>query len=157
MRPLVRSASLALLAVLPLAACAGSTAAPMPSASAMAADTALEGAFRWTTLDGVPGPLQFPQDARVTLVAGSLELRDAAAAARDGSGRFSLRFTMRAAGDSANTAGEDGRFRIVADSLHFTPDGQEDRPPVRFRYAWSREGVLELTDAQGQVWGYVRQ
>jgi hypothetical protein len=148
----------AVLVVLALAACAAGGGAERPEPAVSAASPSLEGTFRWTTLDQQPAPVEFPPGSGATLVGGTLELRGVEAAARDGSGRFGLRFTMRRTpADSARTTGEDGRFRIAADSLLFTPDGREDRPPVRFRYAWLPGGVLALTDAQGHVWGYVRQ
>lgn len=157
-RRLCAGCALTLLALAATAACTAKGAAGGPGVQVAAADRALEGAFRWTTLGGQPVPREFPPGSGAMLVAGSLELRDAAAAARDGSGRFSLRFTLRPTpADSARTTGEDGRFRIIADSLLFTPDGRENRPPVRFRYAWLPDGILALTDARGNVWGYVRQ
>jgi hypothetical protein len=129
-----------------------------PSIGPAAPDTTLEGSFGWTTLNDAPAPTEFPAGSGTTLVSGTLQLDSAAAARRDGSGRFGLRFTMRAsASDSAQTTGQDGRFRIAADSLLFTPDGQEDRPPVRFRYAWRPDGTLALTDDQGHVWAYERR
>jgi hypothetical protein len=141
-----------------LAACAGgTTAAARDGMQGTAGDTLLEGAFRWTTLNEQPAPVEFPAGSGATLVAGALELRGLSEAIRAGAGRFGLRFTLRPAGDTARVTGQDGRFRVVGDSLLFTPDGLEQRPPVRFRYAWRSGGVLALTDAQGHVWGYVRQ
>lgn len=34
---------------------------------------------------------------------------------------------------------------------------RDNRPPVRFRYTWLADGTLALTDAEGHVWGYVRE
>jgi hypothetical protein len=119
-----------------------------------AADTVLVGVFRWTTLNDQTAPVEFPPGSGATLVAGSLELRGLSEAIR--AGRFGLRFTVKPPADTARVTGQDGRFRVVADSLLFTPDGREDRPPVRFRYVW-RGAALALTDAQGHAWTYVRQ
>ena len=156
-RPLLalHAALLAACASVPPAASPG---APGPVADVVAtADTSLEGAFRWTAVDGRPAPADYPSGSGAMLVDGSLELRDVPAARRDGTGRFDLRFTLRPPADTARPTGEGGRFRIAGDSLLFTPDGRESRPPVRFRYAWRPDGVLALTDAQGHAWTYVRR
>jgi hypothetical protein len=157
--------SLVVSVLLSTAACenapdSGEQAAPRgaPSIGPAAADTTLEGAFAWIALDGAPIPAEFPEGSGVVLLSGSLRLDDAAAALRAGSGRFALRFTVAGAtpADSAQATGEDGRFRIASDSLIFTPDGREGQPPVAFRYAWSADGALALTDDQGHVWAYER-
>jgi hypothetical protein len=129
-------------------------ALPLP----VAADTILEGRFAWLAVDGRSAPAEFPPGSGVMLTGGSLALRDLAGARAGTGGRFGLRFTVRSGADSvARTSGEDGRFRIAGDSLQFTPDRREDRPPVRFRYAWKPDGTLALTDTQGHVWTYRRE
>lgn len=135
---------------------AGSPPAAAPSVAS--SDAMLEGSFRWVELDGRPSPINFPPGSPSTILDGTLELRGAAVARAGPGGRFGLRFTMSPSpSDSARSTGEDGGFRIVGDSLYFTPDGREDRPPVRFRYAWRPDGRLALTDTQGHVWLYVRR
>ena len=115
----------------------------------------LPGSYRWLTMDDRSPPVEFPAGSGATLVDGLLELHapDAGAGAR-----FGLRFTMRpTARDSAKSSGEDGNYSVMGDSLLFMPDGREDRPPVRFRYAWGAGGRLLLTDSQGHVWAYTRR
>ena len=149
----------AALLLLTVAACTGS---PGPEArgrvAAAPADTTLEGGFRWMTLADRTKPVEFPPGSGATLLDGTLELRVEDVAGPRGRRRFGMRFTAKtSAADSARVTGEDGNWVVRTDSLLFTPDGREDRPPVRFRYAWRRDGVLELTDSQGNVWGYVRR
>lgn len=156
-RALIRGGgAAAVLSLCALAACAGGSTGAARAVLPPAVDTLLEGAFRWTTLNDQPVPVEFPAGSGATLVAGTLQLRGLSEAIRAGAGRFGLRFTMRPPGDTARVTGQDGRFRVAGDSLLFTPDGREDRPPVRFRYAW-RGAMLALTDTQGHVWGYVRE
>jgi hypothetical protein len=133
------------------------SAAPGAAASGAPAGTqaSLPGSWVWLTVDERPAPAEFPAGSGAMLLAGSLELRSAGAAAK---GRFGLRFTMRPTPpDTARVTGEDGNFRVIADSLHFVPDGREDKPPVGFRYSWGAQGRLLLTDAQGHVWAYARR
>ncbi|HET9513734.1 MAG TPA: hypothetical protein VFO95_07380 [Gemmatimonadales bacterium] len=124
----------------------------------VAVDTSLEGRFVWLAVDGRSAPAEFPPGSGVMLIGGSLALRDLAGARAGTGGRFGLRFTVRSGADSvARTSGEDGRFQIAGDSLQFTPDGRENRPPVRFRYGWKADGTLALTDTQGHIWTYRRE
>jgi hypothetical protein len=154
-RTLICGGAVAVVSLWALVACAGGATAAGDGIRA-APDTTLEGVFRWTTLNDQPAPVEFPPGSGARLVAGSLALHGLTEAIRSGGGRFGLRFTLQPPGDTARVTGQDGRFRVVADSLLFTPDGREDRPPVRFRYAW-RGAALALTDTQGHVWSYVRQ
>ena len=128
-----------------------------PAGRATSSDAALDGMFRWIAVDGRAAPADFPAGSGAMLTAGSLELRGAGGARSGPGGRFGLRFTLQPPGDTARSTGERGAFRLVADSLHFTPDGREARPPVRFRYTWRPDGALALTDAQGHVWIYIRR
>ncbi|HEU0298214.1 MAG TPA: hypothetical protein VFR37_02145, partial [Longimicrobium sp.] len=67
------------MGVLALAACAGAGANPARPGTLAARDTSLEGAFRWTTFDQQPAPVEFPPGTGVMLVGGTLEFRGAAA------------------------------------------------------------------------------
>ncbi|HEU0015439.1 MAG TPA: energy transducer TonB [Longimicrobium sp.] len=104
------------------------------------------GHYRWTHLNGQARPAEFPAGSGARLEDGSIELQPGA--------RFSLRFTTRPPGGAAaRESGEDGDFCIGGDTLYFTPDGRDSRPPVVFRFA--REGrVLRLWDSQGNEWRY---
>lgn len=121
------------------------------------ADTLLDGSFRWVAVNEQPAPAEFPAGSGAMLTAGSLDLRDLAAARASHGGRFTLAFTLRPASDTARATGESGRFRVVADSLHFTPAGREGQPPVRFRYLWRPNAELVLVDSRGHAWTYIRK
>ena len=147
------------LAALLVATCAtrGNVGVSAAATRTSAPDTTLAGHFRWVTLDGRAAPAEFPAGSGARLEEGSLELHPTPRDSSGFIGRFALRFGMRATpADSVRSSGPAGRYRLVADSLHFTPDGREGRPPVRFRYAW-RADSLVLTDMQGHAWGYVRR
>ena len=113
----------------------------------------LAGAFRWTTVDGKPAPQEFPSGSGTTVLTSTMELQDSTSDGR----RFRLSFTYKTSpSDSAVRVSHIGRFRFTRDSLFFVNDGQEARPPVRFRYKWLKANSLELTDTQGHVWIYVK-
>lgn len=142
----MRRQLLALVVALAACACAqrGVTVAPEPQPTG----NELQGRFAWTELDGKSAPVEYPPGTGATLVSGSLELNGE---------RFVLRFGMRPGpGDSLRVSAQQGRFREVADSLHFMPDGREAYPAVKFSYAWQPDGTLALTDARGHVWTYRR-
>jgi DNA-binding beta-propeller fold protein YncE len=128
-----------------------------PAGPSASSDAALEGLFRWIAVDGRAAPADFPPGSGALLTAGSLDLRDVGAARSAQGGRFGLRFTTQSPTDTARATAQSGRFRIVGDSLHFSPTGREDRPPVMFRYSWRPDSTLVLTDAQGHVWTYIRR
>jgi hypothetical protein len=117
----------------------------------------LEGTFGWIEVDGKAPPAEFPTGSGVQLTGGTLALTNAAAARSGTGGRFELRFQVRTSADSTSSSGQKGDFRIVADTLKFSPDGRADRPPVVFRYSWRADGALVLTDSGGHVWTYRRQ
>ncbi len=109
----------------------------------------LPGTYRFTTLNGHVVPVEFPAGSGARLERGSLALQS--------DGRFSLRFASRLAQSAeARSSGEDGAYRAGRDTLYFSPDGREGRPPVWFRYAVVKDG-LRLTDRDGNVWTDVRQ
>ncbi|CAN5229911.1 hypothetical protein BH23GEM2_BH23GEM2_25070 [soil metagenome] len=120
-------------------------------------DMSLAGAFRWLNVDGRVPPAAFPPGSDSTLLAGTLELFEARGA-RDGTdGTFALRFLVQVGpGARPRPTGEDGRFRVVGDSLHFLLDGRSRRPPLQFRMEWGSGGLLKLTDTRGHVWTYTR-
>ena len=118
-------------------------------------DSALEGAYRWTTLDGKAAPLEFPINSGRRLVYGTLDLRNAMAARAGSGGSYSMRFTEQPMNDTVRTTGNDGQFVLRGDTVLFTPAGQTN--PVRFRYAWRPTGELALTDASNHVWVYARR
>jgi hypothetical protein len=117
------------------------------------ADRTLAGSFLLREINGKGGPGEFPPGSGTMIWNGFLQLDDSTSAGR----RFRIGFTFVPKADSARSQSHGGTFRVVSDSLLFTNDGQETRPPVRFRYAWRPDGVLALTDAQGNVWGYRRR
>jgi hypothetical protein len=111
----------------------------------------LVGRFSWTHVNEKPVPVEFPAGSGTTLVGGFLELGDSTAAAR----RFTLGFTFRAKpSDTTQTRSHGGTFRVVGDTLLFTNDGAEGKPPVRFRYYWALKDLV-MVDAQGNRWWYV--
>ena len=120
-----------------------------------AADSALEGGFRWTSLDGKALPVEFPANSGVRLVYGTLDLRDIRAARQGSGGTYSMRFTVQPVNDTIRNTGNDGRFALRGDTLLFTPTGQSS--PVTFRLAWRPTGALALTDTADHVWLYVRR
>ena len=112
-------------------------------------ESQLLGDFRFEQVDGLPVPLEFPPGSGAYLEDGSLTLDD--------TGRFSLRFFARAPQEvEATWAGQDGSFTVKGDSLFFTPDDAEDRPPVRFRFEAAAEEI-QLWDTQGYRWSYSRR
>jgi hypothetical protein len=112
----------------------------------------LSGTFRLAEINGKPGAGEFPPGSGTLISAGFLQLDDSTSAGR----RFRIGFTFAPKADSARSQSHGGTFRVVSDSLLFTNDGQETRPPVRFRYSWRPDGMLALTDVRGNVWGYRR-
>jgi hypothetical protein len=117
-------------------------------------DSALEGGYRWLTLDGKSAPVEFPANSGRRLVYGTLDLREAANA-RAASGTYSMRFTEQPVNDTVRTTGADGRFTLRGDSILFTPAGQS--AAVIFRFAWRPNGQLALTDQANHVWVYSRR
>ena len=117
-------------------------------------DSALDGGYRWLTLDGKSAPVEFPEKSGRRLVYGTLDLRDAPNA-RASSGTYSMRFTEQPVNDTARTTGNDGRFTLRGDSILFTPAGQTSA--VVFRFAWRPNGQLALTDQSSHVWVYARR
>jgi hypothetical protein len=118
-------------------------------------DSALEGNYRWATLDGRPAPLEFPVNTGRRLVYGTLDLRNPIAARSGSAGTYAMRFTEQPMNDTVRTTGNDGRFTLRGDTLFFMPTGQAS--PVTFRYAWRPNGDLALTDAANHVWVYARR
>ena len=118
-------------------------------------DSALNGAYRWTSLDGDAVPVEFPARSGRRLVYGTLDIRDAPAARSGTGGTYSMRFTEQPLNDTVRTTGNDGRFVLRGDSILFTPAGQTS--PVIFRFAWRPTGDLTLTDGSNHVWVYARR
>ena len=121
----------------------------------VAGDSALEGGYRWTSLDGKAVPVEFPANSGTRLVYGTLDLRNAMSARSGGAGTYSMRFTVQPGADTARTTGNDGQFVLRGDTVLFTPAGESS--PVVFRYAWRPNGELALTDASSHVWVYRRR
>jgi hypothetical protein len=118
-------------------------------------DSALEGGYRWTMLDGKPAPQEFPANSGTNIVYGTLDLRDVAAARAGTGGTYSMRFTVQPVNDTVRTTGNDGQFNLRGDTVFFMPSGQTS--PVLFRFAWRPTGELALTDASNHVWVYARR
>jgi hypothetical protein len=118
-------------------------------------DSALDGGYRWTTLDGNAAPVEFPANSGRRLVYGTLDLHNAMSARSGSGGTYSIRFTEQPMNDTVRTSGNDGQFVLRGDTLLFRPDGQN--APVVFRYAWRPNGELALTDGARHVWVYVRR
>jgi hypothetical protein len=118
-------------------------------------DSALEGGYRWTALNGKAAPQEFPINSGTRLIYGTLDLRNVAAARSGSGGTYSLRFTMQPMNDTVRTTGHDGQFALRGDTLSFTPTGQTS--PVTFRFAWRPSGELALTDGSNNVWAYARR
>jgi hypothetical protein len=118
------------------------------------ADSALEGGYRWLSLDDKTPPVEFPAKSGLRIVYGTLDLRGAAGA-RASSGTYSMRFTEQPPNDTVRTTGNDGRFTLRGDSILFTPNGQSSGPV--FRILWRPNGQLALTDQSNHVWLYARR
>ena len=118
-------------------------------------DSALEGGYRWTMLDGKPAPQEFPVNSGTNIVYGTLDLRNVAGARAGTGGTYSMRFTVQPVNDTVRTTGNDGQFTLRGDTVLFTPSGQTS--PVLFRFAWRPTGELALTDAANHVWVYARR
>jgi hypothetical protein len=118
-------------------------------------DSALEGGFRWTMLDGKPAPVEFPVNSGRRLVYGTLDLRNVAAARAGTGGTYSMRFTVQPVNDTVQTTGNDGQFTLRADTAVLTPAGQAF--PITFRLSWRPTGELTLTDGANHVWVYARR
>lgn len=118
-------------------------------------DSALEGGFRWTSLDGRPAPREFPVNSGTNIVYGTLDLRNVAAARAGTGGTYSMRFTVQPVNDTVRTTGNDGQFTLRGDTMVFMPAGQTS--PVLFRFAWRPTGELALTDGSDHVWVYARR
>jgi hypothetical protein len=157
--PMRRSfqAFLFVFVVAALAACASAWPAQRVEilAGSVTGDSALEGGYRWTTLDGKPAPVEFPANSGRRLVYGTLDLRNALAARAGTGGTYSMRFTEQPANDTVRTTGNDGQVVLHGDTLVFSPSGQNQS--VRFRYAWRPTGELALTDGENHVWIYTRR
>jgi hypothetical protein len=117
-------------------------------------DSALDGGYRWVSLDGKSLPVEFPEKSGRRLVYGTLDIRDASGA-RASSGAYSMRFTEQPANDTVRTTGNDGRFTLRGDSILFTPAAQNSA--LVFRFAWRPNGQLALTDPSNHVWVYTRR
>jgi hypothetical protein len=125
------------------------------AAGSITGDSALEGGYRWTGVDGKAAPLEFPLKSGRRLVYGTLDLRNAMAARAGTGGTYSQRFTEQPANDTVRTTGTDGQFVLRGDTLVFSAAGQAQTN--RFRYAWRPNGDLALTDAENHVWVYTRR
>jgi hypothetical protein len=124
-------------------------------AGSVTGDSALEGGYRWTTLDGKAAPVEFPVNSGRRIVYGTLDLRDAMAARAGSGGSYSIRFTEQPVNDTVRTTGTDGRFLLRGDTVVLSPSGQNQS--LRYRYAWRPTGDLELTDPGNHVWVYPRR
>jgi len=124
-------------------------------AGSVTGDSALEGGYRWTTLDNKPAPVEFPANSGRRLVYGTLDLHNALGARAGTGGTYSMRFTEQPPNDTVRTTGNDGQFALHGDTLAFSPSGQNRS--VMFRYAWRPSGELALTDAENHVWVYSRR
>ena len=118
-------------------------------------DSALEGNYRWTSLDGKAAPVEFPANSGRRLVYGTLDFRNAIAARTASGGSYAMRFTEQPVNDTVRTTGNDGQFVLRGDTVVFTPAGQS--ATMRFRYAWRPNGDLALTDNSSHVWVYTRR
>jgi hypothetical protein len=118
-------------------------------------DSALEGSYRWTSLDGKVAPVEFPANSGRRLVYGTLDFRNASAARTASGGSYAMRFTEQPVNDTVRTTGNDGQFVLRGDTVVFTPAGQS--ATMRFRYAWRPNGDLALTDNSSHVWVYTRR
>jgi hypothetical protein len=118
-------------------------------------DSALEGGFRWVTLDGKAAPVEFPANSGVRIVYGTLDLRDAMSARSGFRGNYALRFTEQPVNDTVRTTGTNGHFMLRGDSLLIQPDGESIASA--YRYAWRPTGELELRDSANHVWVYARR
>jgi hypothetical protein len=125
------------------------------AAGSVTGDSALEGGYRWTSLDGKAAPLEFPRNSGRRIVYGTLDLRNAMAARSGSGGTYSLRFTEQPANDTVRTTGTDGQFVLRGDTVVLSPSAQAQT--IRFRYAWRPNGDLALTDVENHVWVYSRR
>lgn len=125
------------------------------AAGSVTGDSALEGGYRWVSLDGKAVPVEFPANSGRRLVYGTLDLRNAMAARSGSGGTYSMRFTEQPANDTVRTTGNDGQFALRGDTVVFTPSGQTNA--VAFRYSWRPNGELALTDLANHVWIYSRR
>jgi hypothetical protein len=123
-------------------------------AGTVTGDSALDGGYRWLSLDGKAVPVEFPANSGRRLVYGTLDLREAANA-RAASGSYAMRFTEQPVNDTLRTTGNDGRFTLRGDTIQFMPAGQSSA--VIFRFAWRPNGQLVLTDQASHVWVYARR
>ena len=139
------------------AACASSWPAQRTTMAAgtITGDSALDGGYRWTALDGKAVPVEFPVNSGRRLVYGTLDIRNAIAARTGSAGTYSMRFTEQPANDTVRTSGNDGQLTLRGDTLLLTPAGQN--APIVFRYAWRPTGELALTDGANHVWVYARR
>jgi hypothetical protein len=118
-----------------------------------AGTSVLDGAFRLAARNGQPVPVQYPGSLG-SLVSASLELREAAGAARDGSGLWWQQYTTRAPGGSDKTITWEAQFRLAGETMYVSTPGGD----LRYHYAVSGDGGLTLTDlSTTEVWTYVRQ
>jgi hypothetical protein len=113
-------------------------------------DSALDGAYRWTTLDGKPAPVEFPLNSGRRFVYGTLDLSNSAAARTGMAGRYSRRFTVQPANDTVQTVGDGGAFMLMGDTIRFEPN-------VLYRFSWRPNGDLVLTDGANHAWVYTRR
>lgn len=140
------------LSVLALCTPASAQAPAASPAQRVQFSRSVGGTFVLRTLNASPLPAEYPPGSGSQIRGGTLELR----LVRLDSGRIAMKFTSNAPLiDGARLAAE-GRVQVTGDTLRFWPDGQETRPPVRMRFSWTAERSVDLTDAQGIVWGYAR-
>jgi hypothetical protein len=131
----------------------GSRLVAAASLGGAAADASrLEGTFRLATWNGLPLPIASPDSSNL-LVSATMEVHDAAAAARGGIGRWIDRFTTRGPGGAESTTSWEGRFRVMGDTVYI-PSPHGDR---RYTYVFGADGGLTMTDVETkQVATFVR-
>jgi hypothetical protein len=118
-------------------------------------DSALEGGYRLTSLDGRAAPVEFPHNSGRRIVYGTLDLRNSMAARAGSGGSYSMRFTEQPVNDTVRTIASDGQFVLHGDTLVLSSSGQNQTS--RFRYTWRPSGELALTDDEKHVWVYTRR
>jgi hypothetical protein len=125
------------------------------AAGSVTGDSALDGSYRWATVDGKAAPVEFPANSGRRVVYGTLDLRGALSARAGSGGSYSMRFTEQPVNDTVRTTGTDGQFVLRGDTLVLSPSGQSQS--LKYRYAWRPSGDLALTDDGNHVWVYTRR
>lgn len=110
------------------------------------------GTFSLRAIDGATLPTALREGSRGRIVGGSLDLT----LTRPDSGAYRRR-TSTVAPWSRDTIRivEEGRVRVRGDTLLFWPEGLTTGAPFRYRFRWTAERTLDLTDPLGHVWAYV--